>query len=112
MNAAAFRPCVHSFGKWVYSDGTLLRLTESMSCLAFPRGLLHGWDDNGFPCAFYYSNQLFLLRPGHVELIERLLKVIQKGLPLLRSDHEMPMGITHGTAAVVVWTTCCPADHF
>ena len=24
--------------------------------------LLLGRDDNGFPCAFYYSNQLFLLR--------------------------------------------------
>src|SRR6266566_5810774 len=85
---------------------------SSVLYLALPWVHLQGWDDNGFPCAFYYSNQLFLLRLWHAALIDRLLKVIQKGLPLLGSDHKMPMGITHGTPAVVLWTTCCPADHF
>ena len=51
--------------------------------------LLPGCDDNGFPCAFYDGKQLCLLRLGHVELVERLLKVIEKGLPLLGSDQQI-----------------------
>src|SRR6266567_6982947 len=74
--------------------------------------LLPGCNDNGCSCAFYDRKQLCLLRLGHVERVERLLKVIQKGLPLLGSDHEMPMGIIHRTPAVVLGTTCSPANHF
>src|SRR5260370_32436782 len=74
--------------------------------------LLPGCNDNGCSCAFYDRKQLCLLRLGHVERVERLLKVIQKGLPLLGRDQQMLMHLLHGTPAVVLVATRGPANHF
>src|SRR6266487_3958665 len=62
---------------------------SSVSVTRSLRVLLQRCNDNGCSCAFYDRKQLCLLRLGHVERVERLLKIIQKGLPLLGRDHEM-----------------------
>jgi hypothetical protein len=69
-------------------------------------------DDDVSPCAGDYGLDLRLLRLGHGELVKGLLQVVEKGLPLGRSDHQMLVHFLHGTAGIRLRPTAGPADHF
>ena len=49
---------------------------------------------------------------GTGELVKGLLEIVEKGLPLGRSDHQMLVRFLHGTAGVLLRPTSSPADHF
>jgi hypothetical protein len=48
-------------------------------------------NDDISPSAGNYSLDLRLLRLRHSELVKCLLEIVEKGLPLRRRDHEMPV---------------------
>jgi hypothetical protein len=90
---------------------TLTRVAgaSSRGCLG---SLLERCDNNGVSGALDDRLQLFLLWLGHLELLQRLLNVIHKGLPLLGRNHEMPMAIAHGTTGVFLRAACGLTNHF
>ena len=49
---------------------------------------------------------------GTAKLVKGLLEIIEKGLPLGRSDHQMLVRVLHGTAGVLLRPTSSPANHF
>src|SRR5277367_4898919 len=53
-----------------------------------------------------------LLFSGDVELVERLLKVVEEGVPLLTGNFESGMRFGHGLAGVFLWTAGGPTNHF
>src|SRR5262249_30471204 len=59
-----------------------------------------------------YGFNLCLLRFSHSELVERLLEIIEKGLPLGRRDHKILVRVLHGAAGVLLRSTGSPAEHF
>ena len=68
-------------------------------------------DDDISPRAVDYGFNLGLLGLGHGELVECLLKVVEKGLPLCRCDHEMLVRVLHGAARVLLRSAGRPTDH-
>ena len=69
-------------------------------------------DDDISPCAGDYGLDLCLFGLGHSELVKGLLEIVEKGLPLGRSDHQILVRVLHGTAGVLLRPTSSPADHF
>ena len=69
-------------------------------------------DDDISPCAGDYRLDLFLFSLGHSKLVKGLLEIVEKGLLLGRSDHQMLVQILHGTAGVLLRPTSSPANHF
>src|SRR2546421_5366659 len=59
--------------------------------------------DNGLLRAVDDRLHLVLLGLGHGELVERLLQVVHEGAPLVLGDHQIPMGIAHGAARILLW---------
>jgi hypothetical protein len=55
--------------------------------------------------------QLALLKCRDLELVERLLEIIEERAPLLRCDVEVAMGVRHGPPSVLLRATAGPADH-
>src|SRR5262249_52699495 len=64
------------------------------------------------PCAVDNSFDLCLLRFSHSELVECLLEIVEKGLPLGRRDHKIFVRVLHGAAGVLLWSAGSPAEHF
>src|SRR5215470_10537126 len=56
--------------------------------------------------------QLGLLGRGNLELVERLLEIVQERLPLLRRDVEVAMRLRHAAPGVALRATRGPAHHF
>src|SRR5262249_38075489 len=54
--------------------------------------------------------QFSLLLGGDGELVQRLLKIVQKRLPLLAGYLQMSMRVRHGFACVFLRATGGPAD--
>jgi hypothetical protein len=77
-----------------------------------PIGPKWTYDDDVSPCAVDYGFNLGLLGLRHSELVERLLKIIEKGLPLGRRDHKIVVRVLHGAAGVLLRSTGSPAEHF
>ena len=69
-------------------------------------------DDDVSPCAVDYGFNLGLLGLGHSEFVERLLEIIEKGLPLGRCDHKIFVQVLHGAAGVLLRSAGSPAEHF
>ena len=56
--------------------------------------------------------QLRLLRSGHAELVECLLKIIHERLPFFGRDVQVLMRLTHRASGVFLWAAARPANHF
>jgi hypothetical protein len=88
--------------------------THSGRCAGWPAQLRRyvPLNDDFRPSAGDYSLDLRLLGLGHSELVECLLEIVEKSLPLYRSYHEMSVGLLHGAARVLLRPASGPADHF
>ena len=60
-------------------------------------------DDDISPCAGDYGLDLCLLDLGHGELVKGLLEIVEKGLPLGRSDHQMLVRVLHARHRLSAW---------
>src|SRR5260370_1253558 len=69
-------------------------------------------DDDISPCAGDYGLDLCLFGLGHGKLVKGLLEIVEKGLPLGRSNHQILVRVLHGTAGVLLRPTRSPANHF
>ena len=69
-------------------------------------------DDDISPCAGDYGLDLCLFGLGHSKLVKGLLEIVEKCLPLGRSNHQMLVRVLHGTAGVLLRPTRSPANHF
>jgi hypothetical protein len=69
-------------------------------------------DNDISPCAVDYGFNLGLFGLRHSELVERLLKIIEKSLPLGRRDHKIFVRVLHGAAGVLLRSAGRPAEHF
>jgi len=79
----------------------------------FPEADAHTSLDNDIsPRAVDYRFNLGLLGLRHSELVERLLEIIEKGLPLGRRNLKIFVRFLHGAAGVVLRSTGSPAEHF
>src|SRR6266851_1240741 len=69
-------------------------------------------DDDVRSGAIHDCLQLLLLGLRHAELVHRLLKVVEKCLPLSAGDHQRLMRILHSATGVLLRSAGRPADHF
>src|SRR2546428_2497411 len=62
--------------------------------------------------ALHDRYELGLLCGGNLELVESLLEVVEKGIPLLRRDLEVTMRVGHGAPGILLRPPTGPAHHF
>jgi len=69
-------------------------------------------DDDVRPGAVDDGLELGLLGLLYSEFVERLLEIIEKGLPLGRRDHKIFVRLLHGATRVLLRPARGPTDHF
>src|SRR5712671_1654808 len=72
---------------------TIATVCLALSSLAAPL------DDDVSPSAGNYGLDLRLLGRRHSELVERLLEIVEKSIPLRRRDHKVLVRVPHGGIA-------------
>src|SRR5262249_51116598 len=71
-----------------------------------------GRDDDVALRTLHDSKQFLVLRLGYIESCHRVVEVLTERSPLTLGDLEVPVRLTHGTAGVLLRSTCGPTDHF